>query len=357
MDSVQDSTAASSKTYLVTTIAMVLGVLNHLIFITIFYIYDITLLYYYNYISIAIFLALLVTVIKQKTITLVMILASIEILVHQVLAVSLLGWDYGFQYYIIAIPGLVLLGDFKYRSFPIATSLLSGVTLIFIYFYSLTSPPVYQLEEIKAALYLFNLISVAALVAVFNGLFAYFSRQHEAELLNAHEQLYITATTDSMTKLANRMKTFDLIKDQIVRAKRTGQPFTLAISDIDDFKEVNDNYGHIVGDEVIISIAQLMKNSLREQDIIGRWGGEEFMIVLPDTKITAGEEVLEKLRKNVSSYPVKTDGSSINITITLGAAESTEAETITDIIKHADDALYKGKRGTKNCTVLSRDIK
>lgn len=353
----QDSPTTSSKTYLVTVIAMVLGVLNHLIFITLFYKYDITPLYYYNYLSLAVFTALLVTILKKKTITLVMMLASVEILVHQTFAVSLLGWDYGFQYYIIAIPGLILLGDFKHISFPIIISLLSTVILVFIYFYSLTHPPTYQLEEVKAGLYLFNLISVAALVAVFSGLFAYISRQHEAVLLDAHEQLYITATTDSMTKLANRMKTFDLIEDQIIRTKRTGKPFTLAIADIDDFKMVNDNYGHNIGDEVIIGIAQLMKNSLREQDIIGRWGGEEFMIVLPDTDITGGKDVLEKLRKNVSTYPVKTDGTSIKVTITLGVAASNESETINDIIKLADNALYEGKRGTKNCIVLSHKLK
>lgn len=335
---------------------MVLGILNHLIFLGIFYKYNVTPLYYYNYLSIVIFVALLVTVLKKKTITLVMILASAEILIHQCFAVKLLGWEYGFQYYIMAIPGLILLGDFKHISLPILSSLLSTLTLVFIYFYSLTHPPTFQIEEIKSGLYLFNIISVAALLAIFSGLFAYTSKQHEAVLINAHEQLYITATTDSMTKLANRMKTFDLIEDQIIRTKRTGKPFTLAIGDIDDFKMINDNYGHDTGDTVIISIAQRMKNSLREQDIIGRWGGEEFMIVLPDTDINDGKTVLEKLRTNVSNNPILTNNASIKITITLGVAASNYAETINDIIKLADNALYEGKRGTKNCIILSHEI-
>ena len=152
------------------------------------------------------------------------------------------------------------------------------------------------------------------------------------------------------------MKTFDLIQDQIIRSKRAGKPFTLAIGDIDNFKNINDSYGHNTGDEVIIAIAQLMKNSLREQDIIGRWGGEEFMIVLPDTDVDAGKDVLEKLRANISAYPVETDSASINVTITIGIAESSEAETITNIIKLADEALYKGKHGTKDCIVLSREM-
>ena len=355
MDTLENATVATSKTYLVTVIAMALGVLNHLIFITIFYKYDITPLYYYNYLSLVVFSILLVTVIKKKTITFVMILASLEILIHQFFAVKLLGWEYGFQYYIIAIPGLILLGDFKHISIPIIISLLSTLLVILIYFHSLTHPPTFQLEEIKSGLYLFNLISVAALLAVFSGLFAYMSRQHEAALLNAHEQLYVTATTDSMTKLANRLKTFDLIEDQIVRTKRTGKPFTLAIGDIDDFKMVNDNHGHDVGDAVIIKIAQIMKDSLREQDIIGRWGGEEFMIVLPDTNINDGKEALNKLRKNVSRNPIITNNASINITLTLGVSASNYAETIDEIIKLADNALYEGKRGTKNCIVLSHE--
>ena len=103
MNAVENATVTSPKTYLATVIAMALGVVNHLIFISIFYKYDITPLYYYNYVSLAVFAALLITILKKKTITLVMILASIEILIHQVFAVSLLGWDYGFQY---SPPGL-----------------------------------------------------------------------------------------------------------------------------------------------------------------------------------------------------------------------------------------------------------
>ena len=353
MNTQQTPTQTPSKTYLVTVIAIVLGLLNHLIFITIFYKYDITPLYYYNYLSIFVFSALIVTVLKKKTITLVMIVASIEILIHQSLAVKLVGWEYGFQYYIIAIPGLILLGDFKHYSLPIIVSIFSALTLIFIYYYSLSNNPTYQLDGIKSGLYLFNLISVALFVALFSGIFAYTSKQNETILLNAHKQLYITATTDSMTNLSNRMKTLDLIQDQIVRAKRTEKPFTLAIADIDNFKMVNDNYGHDTGDTVIISIAKLMRNSLREQDIIGRWGGEEFMIVLPETDINAGKVVLEKLRKNIESNPTIVNDASIDITITLGVSTSTHADTINEIIKLADNALYEGKRGTKNCIVLS----
>lgn len=99
-----------------------------------------------------------------------------------------------------------------------------------------------------------------------------------------------------------------------------------------------------------------MKNSLREQDIIGRWGGEEFMIVLPDTGINDGEIVLEKLRTNVSSNSIKTDDASINTSLTLGVSVSNYAATIDEIIKLADNALYEGKRGTKDCTILSHNI-
>lgn len=357
MSIIQNSDSTFPRAYLITVIAISLGLLNHIIFLGIFYKYNITPLYYYNYISIAVFTLLLLTVLKNKNIALIMILAAIEIMIHQSYTVKLIGWEYGFQYYIIAIPALVMLGDFRHLAVPIVFSALSTLVLIIIYFYSLTHPPTFHLEEIKSGLYLFNLVSVAALITVFSGLFAYTSKQNESILLKTHEQLYITATTDSMTKLSNRMKTFDLIEDQIVRAKRTRKPFTLAIADIDDFKLVNDNYGHDTGDTVIVSIAQLMKNSLREQDIIGRWGGEEFMIILPDTNINDGKIVLEKLRNNIEKNSTIAKGTSINITITLGVAASNYAETIDEIIKLADNALYEGKRSTKNCIVLAQAAK
>lgn len=356
MSTIQDSNSTLPRTYLITVIAMSLGILNHLVFLGLFYKYNVTPLYYYNYVSIAIFIALLFAVLKQKNIALIMILAAIEIMFHQSYAVKLVGWEYGFQYYIIAIPGLVMLGDFRHLALPIIFSALSSLVLIIIYSYSLTHPPIFHLEEIKSGLYLFNLVSVAVLITLFSGLFAYTSKQNENILLKTHKQLYITATTDSMTKLSNRMKTFDLIQDQIVRTKRTEKPFTLAIADIDDFKLVNDSYGHDAGDTVIIAVAKLMKNSLRKQDIIGRWGGEEFMIVLPETDIDDGKAVLEKLRKNIESNPTIVNDASINITITLGVSTSNHADTIDEIIKLADNALYEGKRGTKNCIVLSDKV-
>lgn len=355
MNLAQNSSSTFPRTYLITIIAISLGILNHIIFLSLFYKYDITPLYHYNYVSIFVFIALLFVVLKKKTVTLVLIIAAIEIMIHQFLAIKLVGWEYGFQYYIIAIPGLILLADFRRRSHPVSFSILSFIFLIFLYFYSLSNPASYQMEAIKSGLYLFNLMSVAALVAVFSGLFAFTSKQSEKILLNAHEQLYITATTDSMTKLPNRMKTFELIEDQLVRSKRSGKSFTLALADIDNFKLVNDTHGHDAGDAVITSIAHLMKNSLREQDIVGRWGGEEFMIILPETDIHDGKIALDKLRKNIANNPIMTKDISINITITLGVASSNYANTIDEIIKLADNALYEGKRETKNCIVLSSE--
>ena len=355
MNLAQNSSSTFPRTYLITIIAMSLGILNHITFLSLFYKYDITPLYYYNYVSIFLFIALLFVVLKKKTVTLVLIIAAIEIMIHQFIAIKLVGWEYGFQYYIIAIPGLILLADFRRRSHPVLFSILSFIFLIFLYFYSLSNPASYQMEAIKSGLYLFNLMSVTALVAVFSGLFAFTSKQSEKILLNAHEQLYITATTDSMTELPNRMKTFELLEDQLVRSKRSEKYFTLALADIDNFKLVNDTHGHDAGDAVITTVAHLMKNSLREQDIVGRWGGEEFMIVLPDTDIHDGKVALEKLLKNIANNPIMIKDISINITITLGVASSNYANTIDEIIKLADNALYEGKRETKNCIVLSSE--
>ena len=355
MTTVINTSYSFPRTYLITIVAMGLGIFNHLIFLGLFYYYDILPIYYYNYFSVFVFSALLFAVIKKKVATTAMVIASIEILIHQSLAVHLFGWDYGFQYYIIAIPGLILLGDFYRWAVPIVLSIISIFSILILYQYAISHTPVYQLTEIKSILYIYNLLSVAILVAIFSGIFAFTSRQNESILLKTHDQLYISATTDSMTRLSNRMNTFNSIESQNVRVKRSGLEFTLAIADVDNFKAINDNYGHDTGDAVLIEIAQILKAFLREQDIIGRWGGEEFMIVLPDTNIDNGKKALEKLRQTISNHTFNANDTALKVTMTFGVSVSNPSYTSNQLIKLADDALYKGKRGTKNCIVISDD--
>lgn len=171
------------------------------------------------------------------------------------------------------------------------------------------------------------------------------------QLREANAKLEFMAWHDQLTGLPNRRYMRNRLKDEQVRSARSGKPFALAMADIDDFKHVNDTYGHEAGDGVLKHVCDIIVEALRKQDSVSRWGGEEFLVMLPETDINGAQIAAEKIRSKVEKEPFKYGEESISLTITLGVSEFRNEENIDDAIKHADEALYKGKKGTKNCVV------
>lgn len=158
------------------------------------------------------------------------------------------------------------------------------------------------------------------------------------------------ATTDSLTGLYNRRQFFRLGEDELERARRYRHPICVMMVDIDHFKAINDNYGHTIGDQVLCAIAKRMLGGLRRSDVAGRYGGEEFAMVLPETDATAAAAVVgERLRSAVACQPIDTAEGALPVSISVGvAAVRTGAETLLDALSRADAALYAAKRAGRN---------
>ena len=146
----------------------------------------------------------------------------------------------------------------------------------------------------------------------------------------------------------------EFLTREYARSKRFKSPLSVLMIDIDDFKKVNDTYGHTVGDKVLKTIAQILKTKLRATDVVGRYGGEEFLVVLPETDLQAALTVAEKLRTEVAKKTFKYKDQVFKVTISLGAAQLKEGETIEELINRADQALYTSKRSGKNRTTLAK---
>lgn len=158
------------------------------------------------------------------------------------------------------------------------------------------------------------------------------------------QELQILATTDALTGIANRYSIMEKLQMQIDRVKRTSEPLSLIMYDFDHFKDINDKYGHNVGDEVLKGVTKLIKNSIRDMDIIGRYGGEEFLIILPNTDIEKTKELADRLREKVASQ----NFSNIEITISMGVVEYGVNESLNSFIKRVDDLMYKSKNSGRN---------
>ncbi|MGL4612038.1 MAG: GGDEF domain-containing protein [Trueperaceae bacterium] len=157
------------------------------------------------------------------------------------------------------------------------------------------------------------------------------------------------ALTDSLTNIYNRRGLELLLEKEIVRAERYGRDLSMILFDLDDFKRINDNYGHALGDDVLKKVADVAQAQLRKGDEVGRWGGEEFMIICPETNAEQACMVAERLRKAIANASCNR----INFTASFGIASRQRGEMFASLYKHTDAALYAAKSAGKNCVKLA----
>ncbi len=173
-----------------------------------------------------------------------------------------------------------------------------------------------------------------------------------------YEKIRLKAVTDELTGLYNRRYFFSCLNQEYERAKRYPQnEFSVVMLDIDHFKRINDTYGHVAGDMVLRQLAKIMKESARNIDIPSRFGGEEFIILLPQTPLKGGISFAQRLRKEVESYPFEALGEKITVTISLGVSNyrTNMPYTVDEVIKRTDEALYKAKETGRNKVCVYED--
>ncbi len=169
--------------------------------------------------------------------------------------------------------------------------------------------------------------------------------EHLKEELDKYKEM---AIIDELTGIFNRRGILDLLKREVARSERFNLPLSIAMVDVDDFKRINDTFGHVTGDKVLKAVALIMKSAIRRIDMLGRYGGEEFLIIFPNTPKDNARVAAEKLRKEVESHKFKYRDQEFRVTISLGVAEYTYGDSVEVLISKADEALYKAKRAGKN---------
>ena len=169
-----------------------------------------------------------------------------------------------------------------------------------------------------------------------------------AERARAEELLAQAARSDPLTGLMNRRAMLEHLEYEAARFQRSHSSFTLLLADIDRFKAINDTYGHDAGDQALIQVSEQLVQAIRTQDLVARWGGEEFLILLPDTDLQGGLVVAEALRKGVADQKVAIAEQDLRLTLSIGVAAYGLGQTIHQCIKAADTALYQAKFEGRN---------
>jgi diguanylate cyclase (GGDEF)-like protein len=175
------------------------------------------------------------------------------------------------------------------------------------------------------------------------------NRQLEASLRQIEE----LASHDQLTGVFNRGNLLKLLENELRRSERTGESFCFAMLDLDHFKDVNDTYGHPVGDQVLRKVCEIAMQCVRAVDGVGRMGGEEFGILLPSTSLDNGRVSLERVREAVSSYDWNVIAPGLSVHLSAGVAEYALGDTLQTIAKRADDALYRAKHTGRNKVVAA----
>jgi two-component system cell cycle response regulator len=162
------------------------------------------------------------------------------------------------------------------------------------------------------------------------------------------------AMVDSLTGLANRRRLEEALRAELARAARFHDPVCLVLADLDDFKRVNDTYGHAVGDDVLKEFAEALRGTVRESDLAGRWGGEEFALVLVNTDAAGGARLAERARQAIAGRRVVApDGSLVGVTASFGVAAAAGGEDVAGMLAAADSALYAAKGAGKDRVVVA----
>lgn len=166
--------------------------------------------------------------------------------------------------------------------------------------------------------------------------------------LQYHEILFRMTVTDGLTDLANRKQLDALLEEEIPRARRHNRDLSLLMIDIDYFKSINDTHGHLTGDSVLRGLAAILQRRLRPNDRLGRYGGEEFCAILPETSLHNAAKIGEELRSLVAAHAFVAEDKNIRVTISVGAGALREGMTLADLYRCADEMLYKAKRTGRN---------
>lgn len=180
---------------------------------------------------------------------------------------------------------------------------------------------------------------------------------YQERLEESTRRLELMSQTDHLTQVANRRHLFERLSGELNRGLRLGEPLSLAILDVDHFKQVNDCHGHLCGDQVLMDLAHLLRGSLRRYDLVGRYGGEEFCLMLPNTRLADALPLVDRLRLKVAEHQFEHNGVRMGITLSAGIASTEGQDVVTadQLLGQADGALYLAKTRGRNRSETAGD--
>ncbi len=308
-----------------------------------FYYLDSPVLTWVNILSMAIYLAAYYLLVQGHN-RLAVNMMRLEVLGHSTLGVLMLGWHSGAYYYMLLFIPLIVASAKPRQTFR-------TVTALWIYYLGLYLVCQLWLTPLQPISHEATVIMHAFSITVMFVMLTYLSHLYVRAVRRAQDRLQLQAITDSLTGLYNRRQALEVAHDALDARKCSQAPLSLILIDIDHFKHINDSHGHDGGDQVLCAVGEALRQALRPQDTLARWGGEEFLVILPDADLEQAREVAERLRQQVETIRIKLTRGTAAVSVTLGVSEHLGSEALDECIVRADMALYEGKGLGRNRVV------
>ena len=264
----------------------------------------------------------------------------VEVIGHSAVGSLLIGWDSGFHYYLLLFIPAIVIANTRGHASPMVLGLLAcylGLKTLCDHLGPLAPLPPGHVQIVHA-------IHVCLIFGMSVALAGFYRRT----ILAAEARLIRQATLDPLTGLNNRGHFEALATNELARSRRTGGPVAVMLCDVDHFKQVNDRYGHAAGDLALAHVAQVLSAHLRECDVLARWGGEEFLALLPDSSLPAAQAAAERIRAAIEAQPLDLEGAALSITLSFGVAAVQDSHDLQAATARADKALYESKRAGRN---------
>lgn len=331
---------------------ILLAFLVHLIFAGVFTALAFMPLVIYNIFSVC-FYIVAYCLTKLNRYRTIVTMVHLEICLYVVVSTYFLGWGFGFPLYLIALSSVVYFCPFKNKMIPYLFSLAEIVIFMGLKIYTLNNEPICHYSDFTVSgFYIFNSAATFTLMvyaAFISKLSAVMTQQTLTENNSALQDM---VNHDTLTGLLSRNHFLAAYEEN----RKKNIPITLVLSDIDNFKRVNDTYGHDCGDIILSGIASIMMEQTPDNVLIYRWGGEEFVMMLPNYSDARTKKLVEKVRIAIAAKNFKYHAETLKVTMTFGISDTGESTDLNELIRLADKRLYYGKRCGKNM-VITQEMK
>lgn len=330
---------------------------GHIIYVIMFRLMGATIMERYNYFSIAFYICLLYFITKSESGKEKFIFYALaEILVHACLGIYCTGWGNGFAMFMLFIVPIPFYLPLKKMRTPYLFTFVDMIIFVVMKLFMIGRKGIYPLDSVFAenAVYLINMLFGFIIILYISSIYMFGREITNYKITAKNESLQKLASVDPLTQLFNRRAMMDFLKRMQSTSSEIGKSYVIGLGDVDDFKRVNDTYGHNTGDEVLRQVSTIMAECVPAEGYICRWGGEEFLFAVPSADCAAGVRFANDIRTVVGSKVFHNEQGNFRVTVTMGVCEVEAGGDFEHAITVADNRLYKGKSSGKNC-VISED--